>query len=321
MKKYYTKTDIFLARMASILKKPTGVVNNMFKERAVTAIRLNPLIEEPQVIYQRLRKLKFEMVRVPWLDNTYIVTNFDKGEIGSLPEYQEGLYYIQNLSSMIPPLLLNPNSNEKVLDMCAAPGSKTTQLASYMDNKGQIVANDVDAWRVGKLKEVLIQFNVLNTEVKNEDANNYGKVEQEQYDKILLDAPCSGEGLIYLAKPMSLRFWNVKKAKGLVHIQKDLIESAFRALKKGGVMVYSTCTLEPDENEGVVTHLLKKYNKAQVVPVPLFESKEFANYKKHVKRGILKWNTTEYAKEVHDTYRILPSSEMMGFYIAMIKKN
>lgn len=313
--------DIFLARMASILKKPKGVVNNMFKERAVTAIRLNSLIDDPQKIYQRLRKLGFNMIKVPWIEDTYIVTNFEKGEIGRMQEYQEGLYYIQNLSSMIPALLLSPNGNEKVLDMCAAPGSKTTQLASYMNNEGKLVANDIDAWRVGKLKEVLMQFNVTNCEVRNDDAYKYGRDEQEQYDKVLLDAPCSGEGLIYVAKSMSLRFWNVKKVKGLVRIQRELIESAFKALKKGGTMIYSTCTLEPEENEGVVSYLLRKYNRAEVIEVPLFDSKEFSTFKKHVKRGILSWNSHEYEKDVHNTYRVLPSSEMMGFYIAMIKKN
>jgi 16S rRNA (cytosine1407-C5)-methyltransferase len=306
--------------MASILKMPKGVVNNLFKLRTVTTIRLNPLAEEPEKILQKLRKQGFNLERVKWVDNTYIVLNKDKSEIGKLPEYFEGLYYIQNLSSMIPPQVLQPKSHEKVLDMCAAPGSKTTQLAAMMNNEGKIIANDVDAWRVGKLKNVLEIFKVTNTEVRNEEANVYAQ-EQEQYDKILLDAPCSGEGMIYIAKPMALRFWNVKKAKGFSKLQEQLITSAFKALKKGGTMIYSTCTLEPDENEGVITHLLKTHKNAVVEEIPMFMSTDFATDKKNVKRGILTWNGKEYSKEVSKTYRVIPSERMMGFYIAQIKKS
>lgn len=321
LKKYYTKTDIFLSRMSSILKMPHGVVHGMFKERTVTTIRLNPLAGDVKYILNRLRRIGFEMEKVEWIDNTYIVLNKEKSEIGRLPEYFEGLYYIQNLSSMIPPLALNPKSNEKVLDMCAAPGSKTTQLAAYMNNQGKLVANDVDPWRVTKLREVLDLMKVKNTEVKDIDANLYGKAEQEKYDKVLLDAPCSGEGLIYIAKPMALRFWNVKKVKSLVKTQELLINSAFNTLKKGGLLVYSTCTLEPDENEGIVTSLLRKYPNAKVEEIPVFASKGFGKYEKYVKRGIINWNNTKYNPEVSKTYRILPSSKMMGFYIALIKKS
>lgn len=307
--------------MASILKMPKGVVNNIFKERTVTAIRLNPLVGNPTTIHNRLRKMGFHLKKVDWIDNTFVVLNADKSELGKLPEYNQGLFYIQNLSSMIPPLILNPKPNESVLDVCAAPGSKTTQLASYMQNKGEIVANDVDPYRVVKLKEVLDLMKVTNTKVTNEDGNIFGKQYQNKFDKVLIDAPCSGEGLIYLARPMALRFWNVKKVKSLVHSQEALIKSGFNALKKGGVMVYSTCTLEPDENENIVTRLLKTYPNAEVLEVPLFNSIEFREYEKYVKRGILSWNSNEYSKEMSKTYRIIPNSNMMGFYIALIKKN
>ncbi|MCC7290144.1 RsmB/NOP family class I SAM-dependent RNA methyltransferase [bacterium] len=319
-KKYYTKTDIFLTRMASILKVPNGVAHNLFNERTVTVIRLNSLIQSPEVTKAKLVKLGLQLEKVPWIDHTYIVVNLDKSDVGKLPEYFEGLFYIQNLSSMVPPLLLNPNPSDRVLDMCAAPGSKTTQLSDYMSNQGVLIANDVDPWRVKKLRDVLNLFNVQNAEVTNEDANLFGRLERESFDKVLLDAPCSGEGMIYLSAPMALRFWNVKKVKALTKVQQNLIESGFNALKRGGTMVYSTCTLEPDENEGIVSYLLDKYSRAKVVPVPLFNSTEFANYKNNVKRGLLKWNSRTYHKSMSDTYRILPSSRMMAFYIAIIQK-
>jgi 16S rRNA (cytosine1407-C5)-methyltransferase len=138
--------------------------------------------------------------------------------------------------------------------------------------------------------------------------------------KVLLDAPCSGEGLIYLKGDKPLRFWNIKKVKPMVRVQRDLAESAFLALKKGGEMIYSTCTLEPEENEGIVTHLLDKFPNAQLEEVTLFDSPEFAQYSDLVKRGIREWNDVYYNPEVSKTYRILPSAKMMGFYIARIVK-
>lgn len=321
VQRFYTKTDIFLSRMASIIKVPKGTVSAMFKERTVTAIRLNSLVDTPENILKKLRHLNLQLKQVNWIENTYIVLNKDKSELGKLPEYAQGLYYIQNLSSMIPALLLKPNEHEKVLDMCAAPGSKTTQLGEYMKNKGRLVANDVDTWRVQKLKDVLYQFNVRNAIIKNFDASIFGKQEAGAYDKILLDAPCSGEGLIYLSDSKSLRFWNIKKTKGLVKIQESLIRSAFNALKENGTLIYSTCTLEPEENEGIVTSLLKEYPNSRIEEIEFFNSKGFADYEKHIKRGIQSWNEKTFHKDVSKTYRILPSSEMMGFYIAKIRKS
>lgn len=320
-KKYYSKEDIFLSRMASILKVPQGVAKNMFRQRVVSTIRINTLKGSYENILDKLISKKLELKDVPWAKNTFIVENMDKSDLGKMKEYYEGLFYIQNLSSLLPSIILDPSSKDTILDMCASPGSKTSHLSDLMNNKGKIVANDVDAWRTKKLKEVLDMFGVKNAQITNEDGTVFGKREFERFDKVLLDAPCSGEGLIYLTSPSALKFWNVKKVRGLVRIQTELIFSAFNSLKKGGTLIYSTCTLEPDENEGIVSKLLEKYQNADIVEVPLFDSIEFKDYKKNVKRGILNWNGKDYDKRVSKTYRVLPSSEMMGFYIAKIVKN
>lgn len=319
-KKYYTKLDIFLSRMASILKVPTGVALDMFSQRAVTTIRINNLVQNPERTIEQLNKMGADLKKIEWLKDTYIVKNMDKSDLATTVMYKEGYFYIQNLSSMLPAAVISPTSNEKVLDMCAAPGSKTTQLASILKNKGSIVANDADKHRVEKLKNVLEMFRVKNTTVRYGAGEAIGKREEGHYDKILLDAPCSGEGLVYLKGEKPLRFWNIKKVKPMVNTQRKLIESAFNALKKGGVLVYSTCTLEPEENEGVISHLVDKFPNAMVEEIDLINSKEFASQKKHVKVGIIEWNGNMYSPEVKKTYRILPSGEMMGFYIAKIVK-
>ncbi|HRI06047.1 MAG TPA: RsmB/NOP family class I SAM-dependent RNA methyltransferase [Candidatus Dojkabacteria bacterium] len=319
-KKYYTKLDVFLSRMASILKVPTGVALDMFSQRAVTTIRINNLLQNPQHTIDQLKKMGAVLKQVEWLKDTYVVENMDKSDLASTVMYKEGYFYIQNLSSMLPAAIISPTSNEKVLDMCAAPGSKTTQLASILNNKGSIVANDADKHRIEKLKDVLEMFGVKNTTVRYGAGEAIGGREEGHYDKILLDAPCSGEGLIYLKGEKPLRFWNIKKVKPMVNTQRKLIESAFKALKKGGTLIYSTCTLEPDENEGVVTYLLDNHSNADLEEIELINSEKFSSHKKHIKRGIIEWNGTLYSPEVSKTYRILPSGEMMGFFIAKIVK-
>ncbi len=320
LKKYFTKEDIFLSRMASILRVPKGIVHQMFSERTVSAIRLNNLVARPEEIKKALENNGAQLEEVSWAPNTFIVTNMDKSDLAKMDAYTKGLFYIQNLSSMLPAIILQPTSKDTVLDMCAAPGSKTTQMAAMMDNKGEIVANDADRFRVMKMENVLAQFSVKNTKTRNEPGGGIGKREEGHYDKVLLDAPCSGEGLIYLKGEKPLRFWNIKKVKAMVRIQKDLIESAFRSLKKGGVMVYSTCTLEPEENEGIVTYLLEKFENAHLEEVELFDSSGFKKYEKLVKRGIREYNGVFYNPDVSKTYRIVPSGQMMGFYIAKIVK-
>lgn len=320
LRKYYTKEDIFLSRMASILKLPIPVVRKIFKERATTTIRLNTLKRERREIIQILKRKGVELVEIPWMENAFFVSNMDKSELGKSEEYSNGLFYIQNLSSMIPALALDPKDGLEILDMCAAPGSKTTQIAQLAPSS-KITANDSDAWRVGKLVEVLEQFGITNVETRNEEGVYFGKKEKGRYDRVMVDAPCSGEGLIYLEAHKGLKFWNIKKVKPLSNIQKNLIVSAYESLKNNGILVYSTCTLEPEENEGVVTYLLTKYPKAKVVEIDFLSPSKLGRHAVNVKRGILKWNEFEYDKQVSKTYRVIPSSEMMGFYIARIVKN
>lgn len=319
-KKYFTKLDVFLSRMASIIRVPTGVAMKMFSDRAVTTIRVNNLAQESKRTLGQLKKMGAILEKVEWLDNTYIVKNLDKSDLAVTQMYKLGFFYIQNLSSMIPAVVLNPQPNEIILDMCASPGSKTTQMASMLNNKGNIVANELDTKRVEKLTNVLEMFNVKNTKVRQGRGESIGSREEGHYDKILLDAPCSGEGLIYLKGEKPLRFWNVKKVGVMARLQKELILSAFKALKKGGTLVYSTCTLEPEENEGVVTELLNNQPSAKLVEIDLFNSEGFKDYKTHIKRGIVSWNNEKYSNQVSKTYRVLPSGKMMSFYIAKIVK-
>ena len=319
-RKFYTKEDIFLSRMASILQMPKGEVKHLFFQRARTTIRLNNLKGNPKEIYKLLTKTKgWKLQEIKNIKDTYFVNNRDKSEIAEIDEYKDGKFYIQNLSSILSIHFLDPKKNEKILDLAAAPGSKTTLIASLTDNRAKITANDIDSQRIGRLNNVLHQFGAENVEVINKDGALLGKISPNHYDKVLLDAPCSDEGRIYLAGRKPLRFWSIKMSNAMVKKQEELIESAFRALKVGGTLVYSTCTLEPDENEGVITYLLNRYDNARIEKINMIEDLE-PLLKDKVTNGITKWSGNTYHQEVAKSVRIIPSPEMMGFYIAKIIK-
>ncbi len=319
-RRVYDKIDIFLSRLGSILQVPKGRVREMFSYRITSVIRLNNLLGKPEKILRLLQEYDLVMEEVPWAPHTYLIKNMDKSDLARLAEYKKGLFYIQGLSSMVPALELDIQPTDKVLDMCAAPGSKTTQIASFMNNQSQIFANEQDYPRSRKLLNVLRLFGVKNTEVKVSDGRDVGEKLPNHFDKVLLDAPCSGEAQIFLPSPKSLRFWSIKKVNIMSRIQKDLIISAFQALKPGGTLVYSTCTLEPDENEAVVKSLLDAFDEAELVEVGLKNSKEFEAYKEISSNGISKWSGQVFGNNMKKCMRIMPSKSMEAFFVAKIKK-
>jgi 16S rRNA (cytosine1407-C5)-methyltransferase len=310
-RKFYTKENIFISRLASILKMPKWKIKPLFSQRAITTIRLNSLKGDPKKTKKLLEKRGYELEPVKWAKDVYFVLNKDKKEVSKIREYEDGLFYIQNLSSILAALVLEPEQNDKVLDMCAAPGSKTTHIAQLTNNKAEIVANDSEVQRLGSLQNVLYQFGARSAKTALNDGEVFGSKYPNMFDKILLDAPCSGEGMIYFPGEKPLRFWSIKKIKASAYTQRKLIESAFKSLKPGGTLVYSTCTLEPEENEGVVTHLLNSFTNAKL---------EDINIDVNAEQGIQRWSGNSYHRDIDKTIRILPSPEMMGFYIAKIKK-
>lgn len=157
---FYTKEDIFLSRLASILQVPKEKVKLMFSQRAESVIRLNPLAGDVNRIKELLERYGVEMEPIAWSENTYRVVNKDKSELGEMGEYDKGLFYIQSTSSMLPAIVLEPKAGEKILDMCAAPGSKTSQIAAMTGDKAEITASDDDYIRAKKLESVLKQFHV-----------------------------------------------------------------------------------------------------------------------------------------------------------------
>lgn len=317
---FFTKEGIFISRIASILMMPKRDVVPLFSQRTRTTIRLNSLKGDTKKTLNSLISKGYELEEIKWAKDIYFVNNKDKAEISQTDEYRDGFFYIQNLSSILATLALDPKPKEKILDMCAAPGSKSTHIAQVTENKAEILANEVEISRTNSLRNVVEQFNAKSVKITISDGRDFGKKYPDYFDKVLLDAPCSGEGMIYMRGVKPLRFWSIKKIKASSTTQKELIESAFRTLKTGGTLVYSTCTLEPEENEGVVTSLLERHKNAKIMDIDIVQSEEFKEYKQFIKQGITHWSGNSYDTSVVKTVRVLPSPEMMGFYIAKITK-
>jgi len=246
-------------------KKSIPINNNLVKRykslgyecRLVTlkrSLRINTLKIDEDELVLRLKKLGVKLTKIYYVDyGYYYESDFS---LGAISEYLQGYYYLQEAASQLPPQVLNPKHEEIVLDMCAAPGSKTTEIAQYMQNKGTLVALDSDPRRLFALKNNIERCGVTNTMLYKKDSRFVFDLGL-QFDKILLDAPCSGNYAI------EEDFFIKKSVDGIrerSRLQKELLKSAVKVLKKGGTLVYSTCSLEPEENEMNVDWLLEKYH-------------------------------------------------------------
>ena len=280
------------------------ILSGLSGER-LTTVRINTIKYSVQdfMKYCKENNIKFE--RVLWYNDAVIIKNANEKQIQKLDIYEKGYIYLQSLSSMIPPIILNPKSGEKVLDLTAAPGSKTTQISALMKNEGYILANELDKIRCERLKYNIQKQGANIVEVINQRGEKIGKEYPEEFDKVLLDAPCSGEGRFLANDPKTYRSWSLKTVKELSKLQKKLLRSAYQAVKKNGEIVYSTCTLNKAENEDVLKWAIEELN-IKILDINL-----------NIKNSV---PISDENKEVQKAIRILPSKETEGFFIAKLKK-
>lgn len=234
------------------------------------SLRVNTLKISVADFLERTAHYGWRLTPVPWCPEGFWIERDDESlPLGSVAEHLAGLFYIQEASSMLPATALFdavPHA-QQVMDLAAAPGSKTTQLAALMRNQGAILANEYSASRVKVLHANISRCGVSNVALTHFDGRVFGAALPEQFDAILLDAPCSGEGVVR-KDPDALRNWTLASTEAIAATQRDLIDSAFHALQPGGVMVYSTCTLNTIENQQVVAWLLQRYPDAvEIMPL------------------------------------------------------
>ncbi|NLG83107.1 MAG: RsmB/NOP family class I SAM-dependent RNA methyltransferase [Firmicutes bacterium] len=230
-----------------------------FRARRPVTLRANTIKTDIRRVMEVLRRDGFKFNRVPWYEEALILPETRERDLEVHGLYREGHIYLQSLSSMLPPLVMRPRPGWRVLDLAAAPGSKTTQLAALMGNTGYILANEINPLRAARLKFNLERQGAGIVEVRLGDGKRLGEEWDGSFDAVLLDAPCSGTGLVVEKDPSTWRSWSPELVAHLVKEQKKLMAAAFRALKPGGILVYATCTLLREENEGVVRWTLENY--------------------------------------------------------------
>ncbi len=274
------------------------------------SIRVNTLKISVEECAKRLSK-DWNLEPVLWCKEGFFMEH--KGgrlDIGNTIEHVLGYYYVQEAASMIPPVVLDPKPGDMVLDMAASPGSKSSQIVQYMENSGVLVANDVKGDRLAALGINLQRIGSYNSVITLMQGEHYAKT-GIQFDKVLLDAPCSGTGTIRKS-PKTILMWNPDMVKRLSRVQKKLIMTAWQVLKPGGTLVYSTCSTEPEENEGVVSFLLENAKDAKMLEIDL-----------PLKRSqpVLEFDGQSYHPEVHNCLRMWPQdNDTEGFFVAGIRK-
>ncbi len=277
------------------------------------AIRVNTLKISVKDLVKRLED-EWELTPVPWCKEGFWIEH--KGEekrrdIGNLREHLLGYVYIQEPASMIPPLALDPKPDEIVLDMCSAPGSKASQIAQYMENQGILICNDFKGTRMASLGINLQRVGASNTVSTMMFGQQFAKAGQT-FDRILVDAPCSGTGTIRKSLK-TIRMWNPNMIKRLAHTQNQLLDTAYKILKPGGILVYSTCSCEPEEDEGVVSIFLTAHPDMKTEKIDL-----------KINRGkpILEFEGTTYHEGVKNTLRIWPQdNDTEGFFVCRMRKH
>jgi NOL1/NOP2/sun family putative RNA methylase len=271
------------------------------------SFRINLLKVDTGEVVESLSK-NFELEQIPWCNEGYFFYEKEK-RVTKTIEHQLGLIFSQEASSMIPAIALDVKPGMLILDMAASPGAKTTQIASYMENEGCIIANDVKYSRINILISNLQKCGVVNAVVTMVDGRSFSKHENK-FDRVLIDAPCSNVGMIR-KNFKYLKLWNLREVEALSRLQKQLVRAGYKALKPGGVLVYSTCTLDVKENEEVVDALLSTTNaEIEEIKLPV-----------NARPGITEFEGVEFNKEVKRCLRIHPQdNDTEGFFVAKILK-
>lgn len=306
----FTLPPDFVKKMQALLLSEWEEFENCYQNNKYQALRFNPLKHGlyRQDYEQLLSDLGIQKTEpVLWAKHAYYYP--EEARPGRHPYHEMGLYYIQEPSAMCAAELLAPLPGERVLDLCAAPGGKSTQLASFLNQKGLFVCNEIHPTRCKILSQNIERSGIANAIVTNEDSETLAKRFPEYFHKILVDAPCSGEGM-FRKNPEAALEWSEKQVEICAKRQFDILENAAKMLISGGTMVYSTCTFSPEENEGIIGRFLETHPEFSIThrEIPYFS------------HGCPDWGND--MKELSHTFRLWPHRlHGEGHFVALLQKN
>jgi len=306
----------YLNRLSKIFGVREALAERMASVQLKSSIRINTLSPlRPEEIKAKLDALGAELEPIYWCPGAYHLHS-DKRALAESELFQDGHVYIQNASSLIPGLAMQPQAGERILDVCAAPGGKTVHIQALSGGEAQIIANDAMKPRLSKLEEVLTMFHVENATITNFEGQFIDRHTDEMggghFDRILLDAQCSGEGMLDLSHGNALRFWSVERVIKMSYLQQKMLTAAWKVLKPGGVLIYSTCTFGPEENEGPVSRHLKHNVDASIEPIDLDIPGRAP--------GLKSWDGNPFHPDLKHAIRVLPSDFLEGFFVCRLRK-
>ena len=295
----------FKNRMEQLLKDEYPAFLQSYDRQAYHALRVNTLKGTKE---QFLKEIPFSLSPVPWEENGFYYGKEDAP--GRHPYHAAGVYYIQEPSAMLPAVYLDAKPGEKILDLCAAPGGKSTRIAEAMKGQGLFISNEIHPARAKILSENIERMGIKNAVVTNESPQSLAKIFVEYFDRIMVDAPCSGEGM-FRKNEAACAEWSLENIKICAGRQQEILGCAASMLKPGGRIVYSTCTFAPEENEGTISWFLCKHPEFSVAVCHCYEG---------MSHGMPEW-TDEPAEGLKSTIRLFPHKvKGEGHFVAVLQK-
>ncbi len=276
-----------------------AILEGYEKTRKVT-LRVNTIKSSAEKIEEELKNHKIEYEIVEWSKEAFIIKNKREKEIEELEIYINGEIYLQSLSSMLPPIVLEPKEGTDILDMAAAPGGKTTQIAALVNNKASITACELNNIRAQRLKYNIEKQGATCVYVMQTDARKINDF--FSFDQILLDAPCSGSGTLNVNDENLNKIFTEKLVQKSVKSQKELLKKALKVLKSGQEMVYSTCSILQEENEDIINTLNKK--EYEIIPIQFSGIQQLPML----------------PTKIEGTLCVMPTELYEGFFVAKIRK-
>lgn len=317
----------FTEKMKCLLEEEYDAFLASYEEPRHFGLRVNVNKISPEE-FERLAP--FHLTKIPWTENGYYYEEQDAP--ARHPYYYAGLYYLQEPSAMTPASRLKAEQGDRVLDLCAAPGGKATELGARLHGKGLLVANDISASRAKALLKNIEVFGIPNSFVVNETPAKLAEEFPEFFDKILVDAPCSGEGM-FRKDPAVAKVWDARKPELCAKRQKEIISRGADMLAPGGLLLYSTCTFSPEENEQVIQYLLDSRKDMELLPIDGYEGfscgiSRAAGKNRSAQRmgeeqgeGKTQGNPVEENKELEKCVRIWPHKMAgEGHFLALLRK-
>lgn len=272
-----------------------------YNQKRFTTLRVNTLKAKVSYICSVLSENNIEYEKVSWNNEALIIKNVNEIDIKELEIYKNGEVYLQSLSSMIPAIILEPKENEDILDMTAAPGGKTTQIAAFTNNKANITACEMNTVRADRLKYNVEKQGATSVTVLKEDSRRLN--DYFSFDKILLDAPCSGSGTILLNNEKTYKNFSEGLVKKTIKSQKDLLKKAIKILKPGHELVYSTCSILKQENENTIKEIIEK-GQAEIMAINEGKLKDIPKLKSNIDGALT----------------VCPNEYYEGFFVVKLRK-